>query len=196
MLLPLWSAFVVGSSVGLLGAAFGTPGVLTKLTAYSLLFNTVSRSGLVRGVELPAAILGVAMAATYWIVLASQGYVGIYGASVTSFVEVPDPFADLMVHLIVPVDAAAWAATHGPPTTTVGAFVLAGVYAILFLSSVPYEFARAMNAGSRFALATGGVVLCTVAECGVVAVWRRRRATRPVQAALPSRKVLVTRSRV
>ena len=166
-----WTAVVLGSGFGFLGAAFVHPNVLGKMTAYSLLLNVMGRSGLVREVQPTAGVLGLLMLLTYWCIVV---------ASPTAFGEVQEDdeladtaFADVMVHLVVPLDAAL-AARYAEYAALAYTLLLSSVYAVVFVAADPYP-SFGVDLGGRVALATGGVLASLGTHALLVLVTQRLR---------------------
>lgn len=191
VLRPVWTALIVASSIGLLGAALAEPGMAAKLTVFVLGLNAVARANLVPDVRASAAVLGVLMVAAYWILVAAEGgYAGLYG--VQTLGDLDDPFAELMIHLILPLDAAVTAAVarRRVAVGTVGRTALLSlVYAIVFVAVAPYGFAQDMTWVGRAGLGAAGVALATGVHAGLAAACAHTTST---TATRPRRRVMLS----
>jgi hypothetical protein len=163
VLVKSWTSLVLGSGLGFLGTAFAHANAIAKLTVYALLLNVVGRSGLVRDVQPTAAVLGLLMLLTYWTVLAAAPDAFL---DTSRDDEVADTaFADAMVHLVLPLDAAL-AARYTEYAALAYTLLLSTVYAVVFVATDPYP-SFAVSVGGRVAMAVGGVL----AACGTHALF-------------------------
>ena len=168
-----WAAFVLGTGFGFLGAAFTHPGVLAKMTAYALLLNVMGRSQLVPEIQPSAGVLGLLMLLTYWLLIAAApAAFGVFNATNDDDSELADTvFADVMVHLVLPLDAAV-AARYTDYNALRYTALLAGVYAVVFVAVDPYpDFG--VGVAARAAMSVGGVVASLGAHAFLIYVSKR-----------------------
>lgn len=161
ILYDIWSTLIIGSVFGLLSNVFVADAfALSQLTVYSTIINLMARTRIVdaNGVRASGAIVGVLMCLVFWCVTWAYGYEGLFGE-----VE-PNAFGNIVLHLIVPLDAAVAARNAFRGSTYLDVvytiFFSAG-YSILFVASTPYPFTTRISAWSRTGISVG---------CGTVAV--------------------------
>lgn len=87
-----------------------------------------------------------------------------------------NPFGNIVLHLIFPLDAAFAARGAFRGTTYMDVvytvFFTAG-YSIIFVASVPYPFAPRLNAWGRTGISLGGSMSAIVAHTGLIITCKR-----------------------